>query len=503
VVVHDGVDEVEAAGPPVGPPVRTPLVLPERPPAAALGDPSELLHVHVHELARCGPFVAAHDPAGGPVHPREPVHPMPHEDAVHGRHGQPHVRGDAGRPHLCCLRNRTTRALELLRRPVGTVVCDRRPVMQPRLALAWKRDHQRCAVVRDTPISSATCATGRPCSILRTRVRRPCNGQTCVPMLCHEEVSCGRWLRTPRFHTETSSPFKPAYTTLRDRTPRTAAAPATATGTGRWSTWSSMTASRARSTPAPWARRRSAIRRAGHRPFGAGRTGPHGRTRSRPQRARTARLRPRSSRSTCPDVAPPSPSASTRGSAPTPTRRRSRPCGRPSTPEGTITAGNASQLSDGAAALVLTTARTAQGARPPRPRTHPRGRRRRRTRPVAAPPSGGRDPPCGGPRIGIDPTGFDRYEINEAFASVAIASTRALGIDRRPGQRAWWRDRPRASARLQRRTRRRDAARGAAAGGWRTRRGRAVRRWGPGRGAHRRGRRVSDLDGARAAPDRR
>ena len=23
------------------------------------------------------------------------------------------------------------------------------------------------------------------------------NGQTCVPLLCDEEVSCGRWLRTP------------------------------------------------------------------------------------------------------------------------------------------------------------------------------------------------------------------------------------------------------------------------------------------------------------------
>jgi len=30
---------------------------------------------------------------------------------------------------------------------------------------------------------------------------------------------------------------------------------------------------------------------------------------------------------------------------------------------------------------------------------------------------------------GLDPAGFDRYEINEAFASVAIASQRALGVD--------------------------------------------------------------------------
>jgi acetyl-CoA C-acetyltransferase len=31
-------------------------------------------------------------------------------------------------------------------------------------------------------------------------------------------------------------------------------------------------------------------------------------------------------------------------------------------------------------------------------------------------------------RIDADPSGFDLYEINEAFASVAIASTRDLGI---------------------------------------------------------------------------
>ena len=32
-------------------------------------------------------------------------------------------------------------------------------------------------------------------------------------------------------------------------------------------------------------------------------------------------------------------------------------------------------------------------------------------------------------RAGLDAAGLDRYEINEAFASVAIASQRALGVD--------------------------------------------------------------------------
>ena len=97
-------------------------------------------------------------------------------------------------------------------------------------------------------------------------------------------------------------------------------------------------------------------------------------------------------------------------------------------PDGTITAGNASQLSDGAAALVLTTARTAA--------------ERGLTvlgRIVAAASVAGPDPsllerPSDAIRraaqlAGVDAAGLDRYEINEAFASVAIASQRALGVD--------------------------------------------------------------------------
>ena len=96
--------------------------------------------------------------------------------------------------------------------------------------------------------------------------------------------------------------------------------------------------------------------------------------------------------------------------------------------EGTITAGNASQISDGAAALVLASREAAErhGLAPlatitawgtvagPDPSLHlqPAGA----IRAAAA-------------RTGADPSGFDRYEINEAFASVAIASARELGLD--------------------------------------------------------------------------
>ncbi|MBW6437149.1 acetyl-CoA C-acyltransferase [Actinoplanes hulinensis] len=96
--------------------------------------------------------------------------------------------------------------------------------------------------------------------------------------------------------------------------------------------------------------------------------------------------------------------------------------------DGTITAGNASPLTDGAAALVLmsATAAAAHGARPlarvlassmvagPDVRLH--------LQPAAAIQAAVKD-------LGADPSVLGRVEINEAFASVALASVDALGID--------------------------------------------------------------------------
>jgi len=96
--------------------------------------------------------------------------------------------------------------------------------------------------------------------------------------------------------------------------------------------------------------------------------------------------------------------------------------------DGTITAGNASQVSDGAAALVLTSAAKARelGLEPlarvvsygtvagPDPSLHHQPAEA--TRRAAA-------------RIDADPSGFDVYEINEAFAAIALWSADLLGID--------------------------------------------------------------------------
>jgi acetyl-CoA C-acetyltransferase len=95
---------------------------------------------------------------------------------------------------------------------------------------------------------------------------------------------------------------------------------------------------------------------------------------------------------------------------------------------GTITAGNASQLSDGAAALVITSAELAAE----------RGLevlgRIVATASVAGPDTSLLLQPAAAiraasARAGLDASALDLYEINEAFASVAIASQRALGVD--------------------------------------------------------------------------
>jgi acetyl-CoA C-acetyltransferase len=96
--------------------------------------------------------------------------------------------------------------------------------------------------------------------------------------------------------------------------------------------------------------------------------------------------------------------------------------------EGTITAGNASQLSDGAAAVVVTTKeRAARDGLPVLATILGHGM-------VAGPDASLPAQPAYAVRmaavkLGHDPAAYDLYEINEAFASVALWSTRELGVD--------------------------------------------------------------------------
>jgi acetyl-CoA C-acetyltransferase len=98
------------------------------------------------------------------------------------------------------------------------------------------------------------------------------------------------------------------------------------------------------------------------------------------------------------------------------------------TQDGTITAGNASQISDGAAALVLTTREKAEqlGATPLATI--------KAWGTVAGPDPSLLNQPAdalkaAAAKADVDPAGLDLYEFNEAFASVAIAAVDELGLD--------------------------------------------------------------------------
>jgi acetyl-CoA C-acetyltransferase len=96
--------------------------------------------------------------------------------------------------------------------------------------------------------------------------------------------------------------------------------------------------------------------------------------------------------------------------------------------DGTITAGSASQISDGAGAVVVMSKDKAEELGLPvlaEIRSHGW---------TAGPDSSLQHQPsqairAAAEREGVDPAGFDLYEINEAFAAVALASMKDLGID--------------------------------------------------------------------------
>jgi acetyl-CoA C-acetyltransferase len=95
--------------------------------------------------------------------------------------------------------------------------------------------------------------------------------------------------------------------------------------------------------------------------------------------------------------------------------------------DGTITAGNASQVSDGASAVVVTSAdAAAELGLEPLGRILAYGE-------VAGPDPGLHHQPAGAirrasERLGADPGGYDLYEMNEAFAAVALHSAGLLGV---------------------------------------------------------------------------
>ncbi len=96
--------------------------------------------------------------------------------------------------------------------------------------------------------------------------------------------------------------------------------------------------------------------------------------------------------------------------------------------DGTITAGNASQISDGAAAvLVMSAERAAQLGLTPIGELVSYGQVAGPDPSLLAQPSNAIAKAAA--RAGLDPKGMDLYEINEAFAAVGLASSDDLGLD--------------------------------------------------------------------------
>lgn len=98
------------------------------------------------------------------------------------------------------------------------------------------------------------------------------------------------------------------------------------------------------------------------------------------------------------------------------------------TPNGTITAGNASQISDGAAAMLVTRRQRAEAEGWPILATILGHGMVAGPGDASLPIQPGNAIRKASEKLEHDPNGYDLYEINEAFASVAIYATHDLGV---------------------------------------------------------------------------
>ncbi len=113
---------------------------------------------------------------------------------------------------------------------------------------------------------------------------------------------------------------------------------------------------------------------------------------------------------------------------------------------GTVTAGNASGVNDGAAALIVASEAAVKTIRPDANRPHPRRCRRRRAAAHHGHRPGAGDAEAPGQARHEPFSDFDVIELNEAFAAQALAVLRQLGLsddaEQREPQRRRHRARP-------------------------------------------------------------
>ena len=151
---------------------------------------------------------------------------------------------------------------------------------------------------------------------------------------------------------------------------------------------------------------------------------------------------------------------------------------------GSVTAGNSSQTSDGAGALILASESGGQALRPAAA-----GALRQLRQPRRAAAHHGHRPDRGDPGraeryAGLKQDDIDWIELNEAFAAQSLAVINTLGLDPTQGQPDGRRDRAGPSARRDRRDPLGDSGARAAPQESEVRHGHDVRGHGAGRGGH-------------------
>ena len=176
-------------------------------PAAAVGDPAELLDVDVDQLAGPVAFVAADDLAGGPVQAGQAVQAVAGQDAVHGRGGQAQDRADPCRAELAALAQLGRPGLRS-RPGCGAVSCaggwsgragPPRPRTRQRRTHCG-RWHGRCPSRRRRARRDGRSGHGRPAAACRERSAGHYGGTRRPP--CGEDS-------TPPPHTEAFAMIKP------------------------------------------------------------------------------------------------------------------------------------------------------------------------------------------------------------------------------------------------------------------------------------------------------
>ena len=156
-----------------------------RPPVGAppttVGDPAELLDIHMHQLTR--PVVVIlriTRPVGRSIHANR-LSPNRHSTRCTVEGAIPSLAAILTGPIFSARRSRSTSTSTCCGVRCGQWCGRLGRSRSPSGPSSRNRRHHFHAVARDTPISSATCATGRPDAIRPTIVNLPCTVNAALP----------------------------------------------------------------------------------------------------------------------------------------------------------------------------------------------------------------------------------------------------------------------------------------------------------------------------------